>query len=122
MAMGYKSESGCPVEKRFVLGIIGFAGSLALASIPSKGSALILAPLFAIGALMALMGLYRHNLGFIETSLLLFAIAAGGRALALVGVDQHGAGSKWAASLTWGWIMIMALLLLDAVSERGVKW
>ena len=111
-----------PVEKQFIVGIVGFASSLAIASIPSRGSALMLIPLFALAGVLTTIGLLAKRVMMVQFGLIFFAMASGGRCIAVLGIDQHNAGGNYAASVTWGWIMVFDLLLFDGVSERGIKW
>lgn len=122
-------SKGGPLSRIWVL-YVGVGGMfIGLFSIPSKGSAIILIPLFIISGLTILCGAMlsskkhdRYNgRRIIAVGLSLMSVAGWTRAIVLWGTEQHGAGSNVLPTLVWVWITIGLVMLLITTWTRGVQ-
>lgn len=112
---------GDPVARAWVLYVgMGTIG-VGLLSIPSYGPPTALIPMFFGSALLLAVGVAKNSRRISVAGLGLASIASWARAVALFGVDQHGAGSSILATFVWVWIAIGALMLAAAVITRGLE-
>lgn len=82
---------------------------------------ILLAPTFiAAGLLSAGAGWWRSRAAG-TVGLAIMVVASWARAIALWGVDQHGAGSDYLASAVWFWVTLMVTIAMIAVARRGVE-
>lgn len=98
-------------------------------SVPSKGSAVVLIPMFLTSGVITALGTFmlfkkeiKECARFLTVvGLFLMTVASWTRAVSLWGVDQQGAGSNILATLVWVWITLGCILLLIAVWMRGLR-
>lgn len=112
---------GEPMAAAWLVGWSAGATVFGFLSCWSRWPEVLLAPAFlAAGVLTAVGARCRHRAAG-TLGLGVMVIASWSRAVALWGIDQHGAGSDYLASAAWVWISLMCLIAMVVVARRGVE-
>lgn len=118
---------GGPLNRLWLTHAAIGAGVFGVFSIPSTGSAIILIPMFLLSCFLILSGSFvsgrkegtDQGRKLVVSGLGVMAVAAWTRSIALLGVDQRGAGSSMLATLVW--IAAGLVMLLISTWMRGIE-